>query len=269
MRIHTFFKTLGNTKAVPFSNSKVNGFNYVDFGPVNYTNNQVLLSKNMEDSYSLQILRDREFTENISELCLTNSSVLTWEDFWVDAHQNLVDPRIEKINLQKNSLIHANFNLSRPHLTSLNLQGNPSLQAVFVYDSPKLAYLNVNNCTSLQVVNLGFNGGLKAVLARDCNLNESAQESLLGALRPVITSSSNVEGRGLFTYKKAASCVVDLRGTEVIWSNRRVASKIRLLLTNNWMVLWDNPPPTSIVPPQYYSFFTNNLEEKLFKEYYG
>lgn len=265
----TFFKTVGNTKPLPFSKTPCNGFNFVDFYPGRYPNNNAILSKRMEDSYQLDILVDKNYQQNLRELRLTNSAILTWEDYWIDDSNNLAEPKLEIINLQKNALIHANFNLTRMYLQRLNLEDNPPLQAVFVYKAPNLQVLNISNCANLELINLGFNGGIKALLAKNCNLREGAQESLLSNLRPVKTSSSNVSGLGIFGFKKEAECVLDLRGSEIVWNNRKIASKIRLLLTNNWLVRWDNAPPTSIVPPHFYSFFTNNLEEKLFKEYYG
>jgi hypothetical protein len=140
------------------------------------------------------------------------------------------------------------------------------MRGVFITDAPNLEVLNISNCQALDVINLGNNKGIKALIAKNCNLSSTLQERLLRDFRPVQTSSSN---RQFSMFRKTYETVLDLRGTEIDWGNRRIASKIRMLLCNNWLVLWDNPPPVSIIPPQMYAFFTTNLEESLIKEYYG
>jgi hypothetical protein len=87
-------------------------------------------------------------------------------------------------------------------------------------------------------------------------MTESAMEQLLRDFTPTICASANVRGVGAF--RKQHNTVLDLRGNEVVWSNRRIASKIRMLLTNNWVVKWDNNPPADIVPPQLYGFFVES-----------
>jgi hypothetical protein len=178
----------------------------------------------------------------------------------------MVDPRIKKINLQKNKLVHANFNVARSKLEHLNLEGNVNMRAVFVNNAPKLEVLNISNCPALGVINLGNNGSIKALLARNCSLTSLAQERLLRDFRPVLTSSSNVKFN---MFRKTHETLLDMRGTEIDWSNRKVASKIRMLLCNNWLVLWDNIPPATIVPPHMYAFFTSSLEDSLIKDYYS
>jgi hypothetical protein len=151
-------------------------------------------------------------------------------------------------------------------LKHLNLEGNVNMRSLFLYESPALEVLNISNCPAIEGINLGSNGGLKALLARNCQFTELAQERLLRDFRPVKTASMNTS---FSMFRKDYETVLDLRGSQISWSNRRVASKIRMLLCNNWMVLWDNPPPASIVPPQMYAFFSTNLEDKLIKDYYG
>jgi hypothetical protein len=126
--------------------------------------------------------------------------------------------------------------------------------------------LNISNCPLLNVVNLGKNKSIKAFLLKNCRLSGIVQERILRDFTPIKTNSMNT---GVNFFRREYSTVLDMRGNEIDWGNRRVSSKIRLLLCNNWMVLWDNPPPTSIIPVQMYAFFTNNLEDKLIKEYYG
>lgn len=280
-KLHSFFKvkpikleTTNNCsprpKGLSFGSKSVSNFNYVDFKDPErlYGKNRAELHKQMHDSYLLEVERDEKNpSEIITELKLTNFNILTWEDYWVDADsKQLIDPKISSINLQKNSLSHANFNLTREYLTSLNLEGNPNLQTVLLYEVPKLETLNLSNCPGLNVVNLGFNRNLKSLLVKNCQLSPQTQERLLRDFTPTLTSNSN---SAFNMFRKAYETLIDLRGSEIDWGNRRIASKIRLLLCNNWMVLWDNPPPTSVVPPQMYSFFTNSLEDSLIKDYYS
>ena len=245
-------------------------FNYVDFKDQDktYGGNRASLFKQMHDSYLLEVEIDKKYPSAIlPELKLTNLGILTWEDYWIDANsKQLIDPKIVKLNLQKNSLVHANLNLPREELVYLNLEGNTNLQAVFINIAPKLKVLNISNCPGIEVINLGFNKNIKALLARNCALSSTSQERFLRDFTPTITSTSN---KSFNMFRKQFETIVDMRGSEIDWGNRRVASKIRLLLCNNWMVLWDNPPPTSIIPPQMYAFFTNSLENSLIKDYYS
>jgi hypothetical protein len=267
-RIQSFFKVVKGAKQASFGKKTPYNFNYVDFiDPEDiYLGNTAALQKQMNDSYQLEINVDSRYKLPIPELKLTNQDVLTWEDYWIDAKTNsLVDPGIERINLQKNRLVHANFNLLRRTLTHVNLEGNSNLRAVFFYDAPKLEVLNLSNCPALDVINLGSNRSIKALLAKNCSLKPSVQEALLRDFCPISTSSSN---RQFEMFRKSYETLVDMRGSEIDWGNRKIASKIRLLLCNNWLVLWDNPPPTSIVPPQMYAFFSTNLSDSLIKDYY-
>lgn len=271
-KIQTFFKTVKGSKTLTFGLHVPGNFNYVAFDEEGEDallgGNRALLSKQMNDSYVVELQR-REVSGNgdITEFKLTNQDVLTWEDHWIDVSSgSVVDPRIVSMNLQKNRLVHANFNIPRERLKNLNLEGNVNMRAVFITDSPNLEVLNLSNCPALDVINLGNNRSLKALLARNCALTPVAQERLLRDFRPVHTSSSN---NRLAMFRKTYETLVDMRGTEIDWSNRRIASKIRMLLCNNWLVLWDNPPPVSIVPPHMYAFFTSNLEDSLIKDYYS
>ena len=70
-------------------------------------------------------------------------------------------------------------------------------------------------------------------------------------------------------FRKKFSTLLDLTGNEINWGNRKIASKIRLLVSNNWLVLWDNPPPTSVIPIQMYAFFPTNIKDTEISQYYG
>ena len=267
--MQTFFKTVKGTKTLSFGAKAPHNFNYVDFadGECGHGNNLAALLKQMNDSYVIDLKRDEEAPEDILEFKLTNQDVLTWEDHWIDPESGtIVDPAIKRMNLQKNRLVHANFNIARSKLEYLNLEGNSNMRAVFINSAPKLEVLNISNCPGLGVINLGNNGAIKALLARNCSLTSLAQERLLRDFRPVITSSSNMKFN---MFRKTHETILDMRGTEIDWSNRRVASKIRMLLCNNWLVLWDNVPPATIIPPHMYAFFTSSLEDSLIKDYYN
>ena len=269
-KFHSFFKVSSkDVKTLSFGLKSPGNFNYFEMPDPSgsYVNNSAKLYKQMNNSFLLEVNIDDRYDGPLKELKLTNQDILTWEDHWIDAKTNtIIDPKIEKINLQKNTLVHANFNLTRNMLKYVNLEGNRNMRGVFISDAPNLEVLNISNCQALDVINLGNNRGIKALIAKNCNLSSTLQERLLRDFRPVQTSSSN---RQFSMFRKTYETVLDLRGTEIDWGNRRIASKIRMLLCNNWLILWDNPPPVSIIPPQMYAFFTTNLEESLIKEYYG
>ena len=87
-------------------------------------------------------------------------------------------------------------------------------------------------------------------------MSSAVMERLLRDFTPAVTSSANDKGVGMF--RKTFSSVCDLRGNQIDWGNRRVASKIRLMLCNNWVVRWDNNPPAEVVPPSLYGFFVES-----------
>jgi hypothetical protein len=260
--LKTYFKANShNTKNLGVGVlSRSPSFNYISLEKDFPTDNAVL-KKHMNNSFELVI---QHKTPGIEELKITNQELTTWEDYWIDENSTLADPKIKSINLQKNLLSHFNANLSRPSLLKVNLESNPGLVGV-VLNSPNLEYLNLSNCSSLQNITLGDNSKIKAILAKNCNLSSQAQENLLRDFKPTISSKQSDD---FLMFRKTYDTVLDLRGSEVDWGNRRVASKIRLLLCNNWLVLWSNSPPTTIVPPQMYSFFASNLEDGLIKKYY-
>jgi hypothetical protein len=269
-KLHSFFKVASkDVKTLSFGLKLPENFNYLDLpgSSGTYVNNSAKLYKQMVDSFLLEVNIDDRYVGNPAELKLTNQDLLTWEDHWIDANSGrIIDPKIERINLQKNKLVHANFNLTRNALKYINLEGNKSMRGVFICDAPRLEVLNISNCQALDIINLGNNRSIKALIAKNCNLSSALQERLLRDFRPTYAASSNAS---FSMFRKTYETVLDLRGSEIDWGNRRVASKIRMLLCNNWLVLWDNPPPVSIIPPQMYAFFTTNLEESLIKEYYG
>lgn len=211
------------------------------------------IRKQLTDSLEIEVEG-----KNLSSFKLTNQSLLTWDDHWVE-EDRMVDPGIVELNLQRNKLVYVNINLPRERLKVLNLEGNSDLEQLYIHESPNLEHLNISGCTRLEYVSLGLNYSLRKLIARDCNLSTGTLEQLLRDFRPVYTASANARGVGMF--RKQYETVLDLRGNLIDWNNRNITSKIRLLLTNNWVVRWDNNPPPGIVPPSLYAFFVESKVE--------
>jgi hypothetical protein len=223
-------------------------FNYVRGEGIDHA----MLRRQLKDSVEIVITPGKA-----RELKITNQSLLTWDDHWVDDSARVItDPGIEHLNLSRNELVYVNINTPRPSLTHLNLADNFPLQVLHLHQTPSLAYLDVSGCKGLQNITLGENKSIQTLLAKDCGMGEGAMEQLLRDFTPVITASANLTGAGVF--RKQHSTLLDLRGNQINWANRRIASKIRLLLTNNWIVKWSNTPPAEIIPPQLYAMFVES-----------
>lgn len=210
------------------------------------------IRKQFTDSMEVEVDAGNQHIENFK---LTNQSLLTWDDHWVEGDA-MVDPRITNLNLQRNRLVYVNINLSRPSLKTLKLEGNSDLQHLYVHEAPNLQRLDVSGCEGLRYISLGLNYSLREVIVRDCRMSTETLKQLLRDFRPVYTDSANV--RGIGTFRKQYETVLDLRGNNIDWNDRRIASKIRLLLTNNWVVRWDADPPPQVIPPSLYRFFVES-----------
>lgn len=270
MRIYTnFLLNSDKTIFLPLDKIQNSSFNYVSFKEKNIiSNDSVLISKEKNNSAMLTITHDPNYS--IEELKLSNQDIKTWDDLWIEAQSgDSVDPRIEKINLQRNSLVYVNINLKRNFLKEINLEGNTNLNAFIATDAPQLESVDLTDCANLEVVELGFSKNIKKLSLKNCRLTDIGLERILSSFIPTVCSTSNIIPGTLPPFRKNLSTLLDLRGNEITWSNRRVASKIRMLLTNNWEVLWDNPPPTSVIPIQMYASFTNNLKKEQIDQYYG
>lgn len=210
------------------------------------------LRKQLRDSYEVRIEQNGGVHGPIDTFKLTNQSVLTWDDHWVDTGEGkIIDPLIRHMNLQRNELVYVNMNTPRLGLKTLSLEGNANLSHLYIHEAPELSELNLSGCVSLQHVALGLNRSLTRLSLNGCGLPSPVLEQVLRDFRPVIAASANVSGVGMF--RKTSTTLLDLRGNEIDWSNRNVASKIRLLLCNNWSVKWDNRPPSDVVPLRLYS----------------
>ncbi len=252
--LHGYCKYVENSSVLEFG-PESRYFNYV-VGDNIY---RAAIRKQLTDS--LEVVIERNSPGVIDVFKLTNQSLITWDDHWVDVESGLItDPRIAKLNLQRNRLVYVNINTPRLELTELNLEGNRDLVHLYVHEAPKLLRLDITGCTSLGYVSLGINRSIRELIARNCQMSESTMEQLLRDFTPTICASANMRGVGAF--RKQHNTVLDLRGNVIAWDNRRIASKIRLLLTNNWVVKWDNNPPADVVPPQLYGFFVESQIEK-------
>jgi Leucine-rich repeat (LRR) protein len=250
--INGYFKVSGdNTRALEFGpRGEFNGTNCSSVF-------RAELRRQLRDSFEVVIEQYGEKHETISELKISNQSVLTWDDHWIDRSRGvIVDPRINRLILKRNELVYVNINTPRPELKFLDLEGNKTLQVLHLHECPSLEVLDISGCAMLSNVSLGINRSLRRVSANGCNMSPSAMEQLLRDFTPVVTASANVKGAGVF--RKPSETLLDLRGNTVDWSNKRISSKIRLLLTNNWIVKWDNTPPVDVIPPQFYAVFVES-----------
>ena len=238
----------------------VEGTKLLEFGP-----NTAYFNHATGDNVSGATLR-KQLTDSVEFLVeggmpsffkLTNQNLVTWDDYWVDKDTDqIIDPGIVSMNLQRNRLVYVNMNTPRLRLENLNLEGNATLRHLYIHEAPALQVLDISGCTGLEYVALGINRQIRTLVARNCNMTPSVMEQLLRDFTPTVTANANLRGAGAF--RKQHNTLLDLRGNIVDWSNGRIASKIRLLLTNNWVVKWDNNPPPEVIPPQLYGFFVES-----------
>lgn len=258
-----------NSVLLPFDKKQRQTFNYLEFSnSEDPSPDETFLFKQKDNSLVLSI--DTRDPNPIKELKLTNQEILTWDDLWINEEDTFsIDPKIEALNLQRNDILYANFNLKRDYLRRINLEGNVNLKSFIGTDLPLLEELNLDNCLDLETINLGLSKNIKILSLKNCRLTEASMESVLSSLIPTQAASSNILPGALPPFRKVYSTLLDIRGNNINWGNRRIASKIRLLVTNNWLVLWDNPPPTSVIPIQMYAFFPKSIKETDIYQYYG
>ena len=270
MKIETdFLISKEDSIFLPFDKHQNNSFNYVKFEDGNaITNDEGVFYKRKSNSAAIALTMVN--SNFVRELKLTNQNILTWDDLWIDEDTGYsVDPMIDSINLQRNSLLYVNFNLTRKRLRRINLEGNEELKSFIGADLPSLEHLDFSNCVNLKTINLGLSKNIKTLSLKNCRLTEISLERVLSSFAPTQTASANILPGSLPPFRKKYETLLDLRGNDINWGNRKIASKIRLLVTNNWLVLWDNPPPTSVIPIQMYAFFPNNIDDTTITRYYG
>lgn len=269
MRIYSNFLIEENKPILPFGKKQLGSFNYVEFENLDVKSNDY--SGLLKEKSNSGVLSIEAFNySSIKNIKLTNQNIVTWDDLWIDSETGYsIDPRIEKINLQRNSLIYVNINERRRYLKELNLEGNEELKSVTITQALELGHLNLENCPSLEILNLGESKNIRVLSLKNCRLTEANLQNILCSFTPTKTESGNIIPGSLPPFRKKFSTLLDLTGNEINWGNRKIASKIRLLVLNNWLVLWDNPPPTSIIPVQMYAFFPRNLTQTQISQYYG
>lgn len=269
MKVYSNFLMEENQVLLPFNKKQSNSFNYVSFDNTDIISNDVAKIYK-EKSTSGGVFIDSFNYSTLKELKITNQGIVTWDDLWIDSDSNYsVDPKIECINLQRNSLVYVNINEIRQYLKDLNLEGNETLKSVTITNASALETLNLTNCSLLEIVNLGLSKNIKVLSLKNCRLTEANLQNILCSFTPTKTESGNIMPGTLPPFRKKFSTLLDLTGNEINWGNRKIASKIRLLVSNNWLVLWDNPPPTSIIPAQMYAFFPKNIKDTEISQYYG
>lgn len=252
MTLESYCKYTENTPVLEFGN----GLEYFN-GTRGEGIYRSRLEKQLTDSLRISVEYKDSISHPINTFKLTNQSITTWDDYWVDTKDGLIiDPRIRHMNLQRNRLVYVNMNTPRLELRELSVEGNPNLVHLYIHEAPALERLDITGCVGLRYVSLGINRSIKELIARGCNMDGDTLEQLLRDFTPVVCASANVGGVGMF--RKQHSTVLDLRGNTIDWSNPRIASKIRLLLANNWVVKWDSNPPAGIIPPSLYGFFVES-----------
>lgn len=226
-------------------------FNYIKF----------YLDSKFEYSYTSPSLIKLSYeldpvTNHVVELKFTNNPIKSWIDLWCEAESQLpIDPLIEKMNISGSQELElVSIIEHRRLLTELNLSYSPKLSYVNLSGCHELTHLDLSGCIGLQKLNLGFIKNLKVLSVRNCNLPELALESVLSSYYPVLNALEPQQRN-----KRLMSSYIDLRGNYINWRNRKIASKIRLLVTNNILVLWDNHPPEDIIPLSYYKSLPTQL----------
>lgn len=201
-----------------------------------------------------QYKRNKDFLQivinnigDIEKLKLTNTGITLWEDNWIE-NGKLAFPKIKHLILNNSELLE---DISLINIGSdveiLELNNCPNLKYVNVKSSNSLEEIYLNNNSSLSEVKFGLNPNLRIISLKNCNLNEETLESIISDIYPC---KSHIDF--IFPGKIKYSSVLDLSGNFIPWSNYHISSKIRMLLANNFRVIWSNDPPSDIIPVQYY-----------------
>lgn len=230
-------KTLGFPFNYAVPNKRLTRQNILRIEPVS----SKVLRVNVEDAREIKFLK------------ITNSSIRLWNDNWVDGNsQEIIDPQIQEMNLTNSDYLEIfSILLPRESLLKIDLSGCKNLKYFSAPHCSNLQTLFLNDCTSLENIILGYSKSIKYVSLRGCSLSETALEQFLQSYYPV---QNGIVGGGQFFGQKTINydAYLDLRGNIIPWTNRRIASKIRLLLCNAVAVVWSNNPPESVVPIELY-----------------
>lgn len=171
----------------------------------------------------------------------SNSGIKYWDDFWTEYPSNSeVDPLIENLSLESSFYLNAvNIFSNRESLKSINLSKCESLLYLSIPRAPQLEEVILDGCIGLDEVHFGFNKSIRHISLKDCDLKEKTIENILSEYIPT----------------KSDYSLLNLKGNIIPWGNRRIASKIRMLLFNNINVAWSNNPPEAVIPAEMYSNF--------------
>lgn len=228
------------------SPSKLNYFSIKSNDFRKYISPDFFFRKKKYNSYSIQLpSMDRDSI--IEELKLTNIKITDWDDVWEDKRGNILDPKISKLNLSHNIIKNISILDPRPNLEKINLSFNPTLVYLNISYASNLSEIDLSYCSSLEYINLSSSFNLKKISLKNCDCSDSCLESLFRNITPHFIGE------------------IDLRGNSINWGNRKISSKIRLLLANNWQIKWDSNPPDSIIPLGYWKKFDPLLLDRNFR----
>lgn len=179
--------------------------------------------------------------KSIKNLKFSNSGIKYWDDFWTEYQTNTeVDPLVENLSLESSFYLSAvSIFSNREALKSINLSGCESLLYLSVPRAPRLEEIILDGCAGLNEVHFGFNKSIRHISLENCDLKEKTIENILSEYIPT----------------KSDYSLLNLKGNTIPWGNRRIASKIRMLLFNNINVAWSNDPPEAVIPAEMYSNF--------------
>lgn len=211
--------------------------------PLNYASNTDPFEESLLD---VKIISSRiiELTlkeKSVKNLKFSNSGVKYWDDFWTEYQTNEeVDPLIENLSLESSFYLNAvSIFSNREALKRINLSGCQSLLHLSIPRAPQLEEVILDGCIGLDEVHFGFNKSIRHISLKDCDLKEKTIENILSEYIPT----------------KSDYSLLNLKGNIIPWGNRRIASKIRMLLFNNINVAWSNNPPEAVIPAEMYSNF--------------
>lgn len=212
--------------------------NSLNYSKINKTNSGSILRVQKISSRVIELNVEHPGTEILK---FSNSGVKYWDDFWIDSDsKESVDPLVEELVLDGSFNLNAvNIFFERSKLKHINLSACESLVVLAIPNAPLLEEVILDRCSSLSEVQFGFNKNIRHLSLENCNLREKTLERILSAYIP----------------SRNDNALLNLRGNIIPWGNRRIVSKIRMLLVNNIKVAWSNNPPESAIPVEMYSNF--------------
>lgn len=245
-RINPAIKSENSTVYLPHNSSvplPIKNFNYALIENVGKYNFDTFLEK----SY----LKINLNTGNLIELFkLTNTGIISWNDNWLGDNNLPARRDIKQYDFSSSSNLRTiNITHTNEKLKKITANNCPVLEYVNISKCQDLEYLSLDDCINLRSIRFGLNSTIRHLSLRNCSLSPVNLEDILRSFSPIFSGELTNRGNNI-EFKS----ILDLRGNSIDWANRNIASKIRLLLANNFSVLWDgNKPPTNIIPLQYYS----------------